>query len=107
MVKKKISKKRAALLEELEYIVGSECYNGNIQNWGPGGEFYGEGRSFRYPLTFVDDDGAKRKFRYQASGVSSESLERCYYGFGANQLYIIRALDKVLKHLEEKHDLKI
>lgn len=109
MTKKKISKKRAALLEELEYIIGNECYNGNIQNWGPGGVFYGEGRSFRYPVTVVDDEGAKKKFSRKtvSNGLEVEMLERCYYAFGANQLYIMVALEKVLQHLEEKHDLKI
>ena len=29
-----------------------------------------------------------------------------YYAFGANQLYIMRALDLVVGYLEEKHDLR-
>lgn len=29
-------KRRAKLLAQLEHIVGSNCYNGNIQNFGPG-----------------------------------------------------------------------
>lgn len=109
MTKKKISKKRAALLEELEYIIGNECYNGSIQNWGPGGVFEGEGRSFRYPVTIVDDEGTKRKFSYKtvSMGLDPQMLGRCYYAFGANQLYIMAALEKVLEHLEEKHGLKI
>jgi hypothetical protein len=107
MAKAKLSKKRAALLEELEYIVGSECYNGNIQNWGPGGVFEGEGRGFRYPLTVTDDAGAKRKFRYKAMDLTPEMLQRCHYAFGANQLYIIAGLDSVLRHLEENYGLNI
>ncbi|MGO7820476.1 hypothetical protein ACC684_24810 [Rhizobium ruizarguesonis] len=105
----KISKTRAALLEELEYIVGSECYNGNIQNWGPGGVFEGEGRSFRYPVTLVDDAGNKHKYSYKtvSMGVPPELLARCYYAFGANQLHIMAALEKVLRHLEHHHGLKI
>jgi hypothetical protein len=47
----KLTKKRIDLLVELERIIGNETYNGNIQNWGPGGEYYGEGREFRYPLS--------------------------------------------------------
>ncbi|MBB3394480.1 hypothetical protein [Rhizobium sp. BK060] len=107
MAKARVSKKRAALLEELEYIVGSECYNGSIQNWGPGGVFEGEGRSFRYPLTFIDDTGEKHKFRYKARDLTPEMLERCCYAFGANQLYIMNGLDKLLRYLEENHGLKI
>jgi hypothetical protein len=39
----KVSQKRARLLAQLEYIVGNNCYNGNIQNWGTGGTYEGEG----------------------------------------------------------------
>ncbi len=45
----KLTTKRLALLREMEAIIGDECYNGNIQNWGPNGAFYGTGREFRYP----------------------------------------------------------
>ncbi|MEW2839098.1 hypothetical protein, partial [Vibrio sp. JC34] len=41
---------RKELLIKLEKIIGSSCYNGNIQNWGANGEWLGEGRSFRYPI---------------------------------------------------------
>ncbi|MEZ5769781.1 MAG: hypothetical protein R3D80_20615 [Paracoccaceae bacterium] len=40
MAAKEMTKKRAKLLAELEYLLGSECYNGNIQNWGPNGIQY-------------------------------------------------------------------
>uniref|UniRef100_UPI00300AA0C9 hypothetical protein n=1 Tax=Roseovarius sp. CH_XMU1461 TaxID=3107777 RepID=UPI00300AA0C9 len=48
---------RAALLAQLEQIVGSHCYNGKIQNWGPNGVQYRDGREFRYPLTMRAADG--------------------------------------------------
>lgn len=41
------------LLVRMEAIIGQECYNGNIQNYSSLGEWDGEGRSFRYPVTFV------------------------------------------------------
>lgn len=37
------------LLVEMERIIGSECYNGNVQNYSAWGVWEGEGRSFRYP----------------------------------------------------------
>jgi hypothetical protein len=61
---KKLSKARSLLLLELESIIGNECYNANIQNWGPNGVFEGEGREFRYPITFIDSDGKKDKRKY-------------------------------------------
>jgi hypothetical protein len=104
---KKISKTRMHLLLELENLVGNECYNANIQNWGPHGVFEGEGREFRYPITFIDSEGKKVKRRNTDTAIPAEMGVTGYYAFGANQLQIIRALDKVVEHLERKHDLKI
>lgn len=98
---------RDVLLAKLEAIIGDSCYNGNIQNYGPNGRFEGEGRSFRYPLTVIDSDGKKHKKRSAATDISQEELSTGYYAFGANRLHIIKALDDVLKHLEENNDLKI
>jgi hypothetical protein len=107
MPPKKPTKKRAKLLAELEYLVGSACYNASIQNWGPGGAFEGEGRDFRYPLTVVGPEGDKKKVRYKADSDDPAKLVTGYYAFGANQLQIMMALDDVLRHLELNHDLKI
>ena len=107
MARKEMGKERAELLAELEHIIGRNCYNGNIQNWGPAGAYYGEGRTFRYPLTTIDENGEKLKTYSRAHGLSAEVLSSGYYAFGANRLHIISALDKVLHHLEEKHGLKL
>lgn len=101
------SQARAALLAQLENLVGNSCYNGNIQNWGPGGVFLGEGRSFRYPLTLIDSEGDKVKRHRAATDVPPETLKTGYYAFGANQLHIVEALDEVLKYLESNHGLKL
>lgn len=103
----KITKKRAQLLARLEQIVGSNCYNGNIQNYGPNGSFEGEGRDFRYPLTVVDEDGNKRKKRSPAIDETPEALSTGYYSFGANRLQIVHALNEVLDYLETNADLKL
>jgi len=103
----KITKKRARLLAALEDLIGSNCYNGNIQNWGPNGAFYGEGRSFRYPLTTIDGEGEKRKTTYPAPFLAPSVLSTGYYAFGANRLHIVTALDEVLRYLEKNHDLKL
>ncbi|WP_305970078.1 MULTISPECIES: hypothetical protein [unclassified Mameliella] len=107
MTRKKITKKRAALLADLEQIVGSSCYNGNIQNWGPNGVQYRDGRSFRYPLAMLNEDGEQIKLRSTATNVTPEVLWSGHYKFGANRLHIIQALDEVLAHLEEAYGLKI
>ncbi|KYK46107.1 hypothetical protein A1D31_33485 [Bradyrhizobium liaoningense] len=101
-----MNKKRLELLMQLESIVGNECYNANIQNWGPGGRFEGNGREFRYPLTVVGKDGKKTKLQ-PGERLSTAVTTTGHYAFGANQLHIIKALDQVLSYLEENHQLKL
>ena len=105
---RKMTKKRAKLLTELAEVVGGYCYNGNIQNYGPHGMYEGEGRSFQYSLTIVDRDGDVRKLKYPSTAeISPDMLISGHFKFGANQLNIINALDRVLLKLEEEHDLKL
>jgi hypothetical protein len=103
----KMSKTRMRLLLELENIIGRECYNANIQNWGPNGAFEGEGRDFRYPITFVDPDGNKIKRKNVDTSVPAQVAVTGHYAFGANQLQIICALDKVVSYLEQNHHLRL
>ncbi|AZT83661.1 hypothetical protein EHN06_08980 [Marinobacter sp. NP-4(2019)] len=95
-----------SLLIELEQIVGNECYNGNIQNYGSWGELESEGRQFRYPVKFYSGS-EERKRRTVSPDIPSEELITGYYAFGANELNIYRALFKVVSHLREKYDLKV
>jgi hypothetical protein len=103
----KISKKRLQLILQLERIIGAECYNANVQNWGPGGTFEGEGRDFRYPITFVDKEGIRMKRRIVETDLSPEIAATGHYSFGANQLHIIRALNKILEYLEERQGMNL
>ncbi|SMX37506.1 hypothetical protein [Maliponia aquimaris] len=107
MPTKKMTAKRAALLAELEYLIGSECYNGSIQNWGPNGTQYSSGREFRYPLTVVDEGGDKTKYRYKADSSDAIQLSSGHYAFGANRLHVVEGLNKVLDYLESNHGLKL
>ncbi len=105
------------LLHELEYTIGSECYNISIQNFGSGGVWEGEGREFRYPVTFINKDGGKEKYRGKLPFTESstgdkaycilgeERFQSAYYAFGANNLHILRALSLCLKKLEERFDI--
>ena len=107
MGKTKFSTKRKNLLLELENIVGNECYNGSIQNWGPNGVFLGEGREFRYPVTFKDENQEKIKKRWPDFELPAEMVKTGYYAFGRNELHIVKALDRVLSHLEENYGLNL
>lgn len=93
------------LLVELEQIVGNECYNGNIQNYGSWGELESEGRQFRYPVKFYTNSGESKKWTVSPD-IPSEELITGYYAFGANELNIYRALFKIVSHLREKYGLK-
>lgn len=94
------------LLIELEQIVGNECYNGNIQNYGSWGELESEGRQFRYPVKFYTGSGVSKKWTVSPD-IPSEELVTGYYAFGANELNIYRALLKVVSHLRENYGLKV
>ena len=92
------------ILIDMENIIGDSCYNGNIQNYGAYGVYEGEGREFRYPVTFLVD-GKKDKHWLVPSNINSEDLMTGYYAFGANRLRIYRALYHVLKYLEKNYGL--
>jgi hypothetical protein len=99
MARRKFTKKRLELLLALEQIIGNECYNPNIQNWGPGGSYEGEGRRIRYPLTVEDENGIKRKRRVSITDLEPNQLMQGYYAFGSNQLHIMKALGAVIDYL--------
>ncbi|WP_298244496.1 hypothetical protein [uncultured Bradyrhizobium sp.] len=103
----RISKKRAAILLELEQIVGCETFNSKIQNYGSDGTFLGEGRDFRYPLSFTDEAGQKIKRRSPYADLPVNVQMTGRYVMGANELHIMRALEKLVRYLEERHELKI
>lgn len=84
----------------MESIIGNNCYNGNIQNWGAGGEWLGEGREFRYPITFLKKGTIKQKSWSTDPSMEMSRMRTGYYAFGANRLYIIQALERILTKLE-------
>jgi hypothetical protein len=92
---------------EIGNIIGNEFYNGNIQNWGPGGVFEGEGRSFRYPLILRDKDGKGSKTWHVDAGLPADQVITGMYKFGANELSIMRALDRAISHLERNYGLAL
>lgn len=94
------------LLVRMEAIIGDECYNDNIQNYGSWGVWEGEGRSFRYPVTVLRD-GQSEKRRSRFDDLLAEELVTGHYKFGANELSIYRALVKVIDMLEAEYGLKL
>lgn len=104
-----VSSARRKLLVRMESMLGNELYNGNIQNYGPGGVREADGRAFRYPITFVQKDGTKVKVRETTvpSTVPTDVLLSGHYAFGANQLDVMASLNRMLEYLERHHGLVI
>lgn len=94
------------LLIRMEKVIGEECYNGNIQNYSSWGEWEGEGRSFRYPVTFIRD-GTEEKRRSRTDDLEHEELVTGYYKFGANELSIYRALVRIIDMLKAEYGLEL
>lgn len=105
----KLNKDLCELIAELEYIIGSECYNPNsYDGWNDI-----EGCSFRYPINVPDTEGEYTKIRsninnyflYSPNRISPESISYMKYKFGSNELYIGKGIINLLNYLEEKYNL--
>ena len=98
---------RKELLIALSRIVRSNCYNGNIQNYARWGERESEGRWFTYPEKHVDHNNKAApppdNLHVQPPGL----LRAVYCAFGANKLFVYRAIDQLLSYLEKHHLLEI
>ena len=94
------------LLVRMEAIIGSECYNGSIQNYSSWGVWEGEGRAFRYPISFIEK-GRKIKRWHSRGDITAEALMTGHYKFGANELNIFRALSRIVRFLEQDYGLKL
>ena len=97
---------RRELIKKMEIIIGAECFNGYIRNYGPGGVWKSEGRSFRYPITFVRPEGEEKRHS-MPDELRGEELITGFYKFGANDLAIVRALAKVVDMLEEEYGVTL
>lgn len=97
----KLTKKTIQLICDLERLVGEECYNPNsFDGW-----TLEEGREFRYPVTYTDNDGVARKTWATLQNLDKKNIGTIHYKFGSNNLFIGIGLQKVLEYLEHKYDL--
>lgn len=97
----KLTKATTELICDLEYIIGSQCYNPNSLN----GYTLEEGLEFRYPVSYENKDGVDTKTSRWITDVKKTKINTIRYRFGSNHLYIGDALVKVLEHLEEEYGL--
>ncbi len=93
----------ASLISELEYLIGSECYNPkSYDGWNDV-----EGCDFRYPvyINTSDSDNSEKKNWGRAMANKPEYIRSMKYKFGANHLFIGRGLINVLRFLENRYGL--
>ena len=105
----KLTKKMCSLIAELEYIIGSECYNPNSYD----GWQDMAGYDFRYPISMPDNEGNYTKIRSKITNVyltdskniDANLIKYMKYKFGSNELFIGRGLIRVMNYLEEYYNI--
>ena len=97
------------VIADLEYKIGSECYNPNsYDGWNDI-----EGCDFRYPISVPDEDGNYGKFKCNISDpywsdmitLSADSIRFMKYRFGSNELFVGRGIIEMLNYLEERYGI--
>ena len=105
----KLNKQLCKVIADMEYLIGSECYNPNsYDGWNDV-----EGCDFRYPINVPNERGdyTKVKLNINSSSlidekdISSATIPYIKYKFGSNELYIGKGLISVLNYLEDRYDL--
>lgn len=97
------------VVAEMEYLIGSECYNPNsYDGWNDI-----EGCDFRYPVNIPDKDGNYTKVRgnlnqsilIDPSDITPSSVTFMKYRFGSNELFIGKGIINVLEFLEQRYGI--
>ena len=105
----KLNKAMCKIIADLEYRIGTECYNPNSYD----GWNNIEGCSFRYPISFPDKDGDYEKIRGRLTDkyyvdpkyITPEAITYMKYKFGSNELFVGRGIIRVLDYLEKVYGL--
>lgn len=105
----KLDKKLCKVIADLEYIIGSECYNPNsYDGWNDI-----EGCDFRYPINVPNSKGDFTKLRSSINSsyvidekdITPEAIKYMKYKFGSNELLIGRGLINTLEYLEKRYNI--
>lgn len=105
----KLDKKMSKIIADLEYLIGSECYNPHSYD----GWHDIEGCDFRYPINVPLNENEYIKLRgsitnsysFDQRKLTPNTVKYMKYKFGANELFIGLGLIKVLEYLEERYNL--
>ena len=102
-----LNKRTTKLICNLEYCIGSECYNPNSYD-GWTGE---EGCEFRYPVYIRVKKTDKELSRTKSNivdrfpDVTPSAIDTMKYKFGSNHLFIGLGIKNLLEELEQRYDL--
>lgn len=104
-----IDKSLVTLIAELEYLVGSQCYNPNSYD----GWNHVEGCDFRYPINIkINDHEDFIKIRNNIlrsyipkEEITLDALKYMKYKFGSNELFIGLGIIDILEFLENRYNL--
>ena len=103
----KEDKNIARLVCDLEYLIGTECYNPNSYDGWTGIS----GCSFRYPVWYRRNNEATSLSKTSRSIADScpdlpyEMIETIKYKFGSNQLFVGMGIIRILKALEKRYGI--
>lgn len=99
----KLTKKEIELIEDFEYIIGSSCYNPkSVDGWT--GEV---GKEFRYAAQYQRTKKSTElvKEKGRLTDITPANVDTIRYVFGANHLYIGKALAEIIELLKERYDI--
>ena len=102
-----ITNETVRLICDLEYLIGSECYNPNSYDGWTGLE----GCSYRYPVYIYPDRQAveplkiRGNIRCRIPELSSDLIPTMKYKFGSNHLFVGNGIVKILSELEQRYGL--
>lgn len=105
----KLTKKMCRVIADIEYLIGSECYNPNsYDGWNDI-----EGCDFRYPINVPNEKGEYTKVRAKitdsslldSKDINSKSVTYMKYKFGSNELFVGKGIIRVLEYLEKRYDI--
>jgi len=95
------------LLEKMEQIIGNNFYNDHIQNYESWGMLESTGRAYRYPVTFVLQDGTRLNRGDWHDDLTPEALITGHYKVGANEMNVYRALVAIVDLLQDEYGLQL
>lgn len=104
----KFTNEMCKMIADLEYLIGSECYNPNSYD----GWQDIDGCDFRYPINVPDDEGEYTKVRSNinrsklivSENINENTVKYMKYKFGSNELYVGKGLIKVLEYIEKRYN---